>query len=432
MTPHAAIAIRRRLVFPLMAFLLVSSLDRVNISFAALDMNRALGLTASQYGFGAGILFAGFLLGQYPSVLLLQRVGIRRWLSGCAILWALGAAGVAFARTPLEFYLLRVTVGLAESGLAPGIVLYLSQFASDRQRARTFGLPMVAIPISVVIGSPLSAWLMTRGAPLGLMPWRAMLIAEAVPALLLGVTARFYFPDTPREAGWLSRQEVAELEADAAANLRTRVDNDWRVLRAPLVWIAAVLWFCLLSGSYGLIFWLPQVSKSLSGLSTQAVGWVNALPWLGAAIGMAWNATHSDRTGERIGHVAVPAAFAAVAVLLAWQLKSGPAALCALLVLGTGLGAAQGAFWALPTALLTPRTLAVAAVAINLLGSTGGLVMPHLIGYTLDAGGGYGAVSFLIAATLMLACALTLGIRVLSATSGHGMPEPDQCRSPGS
>jgi ACS family tartrate transporter-like MFS transporter len=430
MSPLVAIAIRRRLVLPLIAFLLLSSLDRVNISFAALAMNRELGLTASQYGFGAGILFAGFLLGQYPSVLLLQRVGMRRWLSGCAILWSLGAAGVAFARTPPEFYLLRVIVGLAESGLAPGIVLYLSQFATDRQRARTFGLPMVAIPISVVIGSPLSAWLMTSGAPASMAPWRAMLIAEALPALLLGIAARFYFPDTPHDAGWLSQQEIAELEAVAASNLRTRVENDWRVLRAPLVWIAAVLWFCLLSGSYGLIFWLPQVSKSLSGLSTQAIGWVNALPWLGAAIGMGWNAAHSDRTGERIGHVALPAAFAAVAVLLAWQFNSGSAALCALLVLGSGLGAAQGAFWALPTALLTPRTLAVAAVAINLLGSAGGLVVPHLIGYTLDAGGGYGGVSLLIAGTLMLACVLTLGMRLWPMR--YAVQEPDQCRSPGS
>lgn len=408
--------IRRRLVFPLMVFLLLSSLDRVNISFAAIDMNRVLGLTASQYGFGAGILFAGFLLGQYPSVLLLQRTGMRRWVSGCAILWALGAGGVAFVRTPLEFYVFRVIVGLAEGGLAPGIVLYLSQFATERQRARTFGLPMVAIPISVVIGSPISGWLMSVGAPWGLSPWRAMLLAEALPALLLGIAARAYFPDTPRDARWLSHEEVVELDARAAAKLSVRAANDWRILSTPLVWIAAVVWFCLLSGSYGVIFWLPQVTKSLSGLSTQAVGWLNALPWLGAAVGMWLNAAHSDRTGERFWHIAVPAAVAAVATLLAWRLRSGPAALGSLLVLGTGLGAAQGAFWALPTKLLTRETLAVAAVAINLLGSSGGLVMPHLIGYALDAGGGYAAASFLIAATLLLSAVLTIAVRVLPAS----------------
>src|ERR1700722_9080761 len=181
--------VRLRLALPVIVFMLLSSLDRVNISFAALQMNHELGFSPSQYGFGAGILFAGFLAGQYPSVLLLQRIGMRRWLSVCALLWGLCACGIAFIRTAFEFDSLRVLLGFAEGGLAPGIVLYLSQFATEQERATTFALPMLAIPLSLVIGSPISGWLMGIEAPFHLAAWRWMLIAEALPALLLGLLA---------------------------------------------------------------------------------------------------------------------------------------------------------------------------------------------------------------------------------------------------
>ncbi|HEV2703234.1 MAG TPA: MFS transporter, partial [Steroidobacteraceae bacterium] len=374
--------VRWRLVAPITLFLLLSSLDRVNISFAALGMNGALGLSPSQYGFGSGVLFVGFLAGQYPSVLLLQSWGMRRWLSACAILWGLSAGALAWVHTAPEFYLLRIVVGIAEAGLAPGVVLYLSQFTTVRQRAATFGVPMIAIPLSVALGSPLSAWLMSR-SPGGMAPWRWLLIAEALPTLIVGVVARFYFPDTPRAARSLNADQTRQLGLDAAADLCEAPGNDWRVLASSRVWIAAALWFCLLSGSYGVIFWLPQVIRALSHLDTVQIGFVNALPWVGAALGMYINSMHSDRSGERYHHVGVPALFAAGATLLAWQ-TSGAAALGALVLLGLGLGAAQGAFWALPTAILTRRTLAVAAVAINICGSAGGLVMPHLIGLSLQ------------------------------------------------
>jgi len=400
--------VRWRLVAPITLLLLLSSLDRVNISFAALGMNQALGLSAAQYGFGSGVLFVGFLAGQYPSVLLLQRLGMRRWLSGCAVVWALAAGGLAWVHSAPQFYLLRVLVGLAEAGLAPGVVLYLSQFTTERQRAATFGIPMIAIPLSVALGSPLSGWLMSAATPAGLAPWRWMLIAEAAPTLLLGIVARFYFPDAPRTAPWLSADQARQLDLAAAADLHAPAANDWRVLAAPKVWIAAALWFCLLSGSYGIIFWLPQVIRALHRLDTLQIGWINALPWLGAALGMYFNSLHSDRSGERHGHVAIPALIGAT--LLAWQ-GGGAAALGALVLLGLGLGAAQGAFWALPTAILNRRTLAVAAVAINICGSAGGLVMPHLIGIVMQRHPGPQGPSLLIAGVLAMAAVLVMVMR---------------------
>ncbi len=400
--------------------MLLSSLDRVNISFAALGMNSDLRLSPREYGFAAGVLFIGFLAGQYPSVLVLQRIGMHRWIAGCAVVWAICAGGIALVRTPLEFYVLRVFLGFAEGGLAPGIVLYLSRFATERQRATTFALPMLAIPLSIVVGSPISGWLLSIHPPLGIAPWRWMLLAEALPALLLGVAAWFYFPDTPQEAHWLTEAERRWLASNAAEGGPRPVANDWSVLRSPFVWVAAVLWFCLLSGAYGIMFWLPQIIKRLSGLDPIAVGWINALPWLGAMAGIYFNSAHSDKTGERFWHIALPAGVAAMAILAAWSAGPGPIALIALLLAGTGLGAAQGAFWALPTRMLTRSTLAVAAVAINIAGSSGGFVMPHLMGYALERGGGFGAPSALIAAMLAAGAVLVLSMRALgTARASH-------------
>ena len=424
-TPEALVRkIRWRLAMPTIVIMLLSSLDRVNISFAALQMNRELGFSATQYGFGAGILFVGFLAGQYPSVLLLQRIGMHRWVAVCAIAWGCCAAGIASVSTPLQFYGLRVLLGFAEGGLAPGIVLYLSRFATERERATTFALPMLAIPLSIVIGSPLSGFLMDMSHPWGLAPWRWMLIAEAVPAFVLGVIGWFYFPDRPSEAGWLSKEELRWLEANAANRDRANDRNDWGILRRPVIWAAALLWFCLLSGAYGIMFWLPQMIRQLSGLGPVQIGFVNALPWAGAMLGTYFNAVHSDRSGERFWHVAIPAFIAAAAILGAWALGAGVPGLIALFVAGASLGAAQGAFWAVPTALLTPRTFAVAAVAINIAGSSGGIVLPHLVGYVRDRSGSFAGPSVLIAGILLVAAVLVLSIKFAFVERFEGRSSP--------
>jgi MFS transporter, ACS family, tartrate transporter len=402
-----------RLALPTILFMLLSSLDRVNISFAALQMNKDLGFTPTQYGFGAGILFVGFLAGQFPSVLLLQRIGMRRWMALCAVMWACCAAGIAFVRSPPEFYVLRVLLGFAEGGLAPGIVLYLSQFATERERATTFALPMLAIPLSLVIGSPLSGWLMSMPAPLGLPSWRWMLIAEALPAMALGAAAWFYFPDRPEEARWLSAEQQGWLQRHAANRERPGQRNDWRILREPMIWASALLWFCLLSGAYGIMFWLPQMIRQMSGLTPLQIGFVNALPWLGAMIGTYYNSKHSDKTGERYLHISVPAVLSALAMLCALLLGPGIAGLMMLFLAGLGLGAAQGAFWALPTSALQPATFAVAAVAINVAGSSGGLVIPHLVGYVREQTGGFTGPTMLIAGILLIAAVLVSFIRRL-------------------
>lgn len=402
--PSLAAKVQWRLGLPAILFMLLSSLDRAAVSFAAHEMNADLGFTPTQYGLGAGILFVGFLAGQYPSVLLYQRVGMRRWIATCAAVWGLAAAAMAFMQTTTQFYALRIVLGVAEGGLAPGIVLYLSQFASARQRASTFALPMLAIPASIVVGGPLAGLLMEAGNPLELPGWRWMLLAVSLPTVALAALALAYFPDRPAEARWLAPDERAWLAANAV--VRQRETNDWSALRRPVVWLASLLWFLLLSGSYGLIFWLPQVVRSLTDVGPVALGMIGALPWVGVGIGMYWNSRHSDRTDERYWHTALPALLAAAALLAAWSAGPGPTAAVALFAMGLGLGGAQGTFWALPTRLLGPQAMAVGVVAINIAGSAGGLVMPHAMGVMREASGGFAGPTMLVVA--VLACAATL------------------------
>jgi ACS family tartrate transporter-like MFS transporter len=254
-----------------------------------------------------------------------------------------------------------------------------------------------------------------------------MFLAEAVPTVLLGVAALFWFADTPAEARWLAPAQRDWLAAHAARRAGPGADraaSDWRSLREPLVWLSGLLWFCLLSGAYGLIFWLPQVVASLTDLNPLQIGFVGALPWVGVALGMAFNSAHSDRTGERYWHVALPALLAALALLAAWLQGPGFVALVALLLVGLGLGSAQGAFWALPTALLQPAALTVSVVTINIAGSAGGLVMPHLMGYARERSGGYAAPTLLVVAVLLFAALLVAVIsRIPAAPAVRRSPE---------
>jgi MFS transporter, ACS family, tartrate transporter len=407
-----AAQVHLRLALPCILFMLMSSLDRANISFAASAMNAELGFTPTQYGFGAGILFAGFLAGQYPSLYLFQRIGFRAWICTCALLWGFSAAALGFIQTHAQFYVLRVLIGVAEGGLAPGIVLYLSQFATERERATTFTLPALAIPASVIIGAPLSGWLLELQHGLSMSGWRFMLLAEAVPTIIFGLLAPLYFPNTPAQARFLDDGQRAWLAANAAQRADRPRTNDWSVLRTPIVVLAGLLWFCLLCGSYGVIFWLPQIIQSLTGFSPLIIGLIGALPWIGVALGMYFNARHSDRTGERYWHVAVPAVVAAAALLTAWQMGPGLAAMVLLLVAGLGLGSAQGGFWAIPTQLLKPASFSVAVVGINILGSAGGFVMPQLMGIARERSGGFTAPTLLVVSVLLLAVLLVAAIRV--------------------
>ena len=415
---EAAAIIRRtrwRLLTPLLALLFLSTVDRANISFAALQMNAELGLTAETYGFGVGIFFVGYILIQWPSLWLLQRIGMRRWVFACAGLWGVAATGLAFVQSAESFYALRLLLGVAEGGFAPGVMFYLSQWIPARSRAGAISTFMLAVPFSAIVGGPLAGWLMSVDNPLHWPGWRWMLLIEGAPTLLLSIAALRLLPDTPRDARWLSPDEQRWLDDEMARERAEQVSRS--SARLPLgngnLWIASVCWFGLMAGANGLLYWLPQILKHLSaGSSDLQIGLLTALPWLAVAAGMVLNARHSDRKQERHWHVGLAALLAAVFIALAPLLSTGAWAMLALVLAGLAMGAAQGTFWTLPPLFLGPAGLAAGFALINMCGNLAGLVIPAFIGWVRVRTGSFDGPVYALAGLSLLAAGAVALLRI--------------------
>ena len=407
-----------RLIAPLTFLTFLNSLDRVNVSFAALQMNPQLGLTPEKYGFGVGLFFVGYLAFQFPHTAWLRRVGARRWIFLTVLSWGVIASAMAFIQDELHFYVLRVLLGFAEAGFAPGIVFIMSQWVPRRFRASAIAGSMLAIPISIVFGGPLSGWLMTFDVA-GMPGWRFMFLVEGGITLLVALATPLYFTDNPGQVRWLAASEHAwlaeELERDRLANEREAAGASavsFRdVLGSGRVWAAAGVWFSLMCGAYGIIYWLPQVIKQISGRSDFQVTLLSALPWAALGAGMLVNAWHSDKTQERYWHVGLPSLLAAAGLALGANLSSPPLALLFLCAGAFGLGSAQGAFWAIPTSFLSRAVAGSGITLINLLGSSGGLVAPPAIGWLRARAGSFGLSVYALAVVLVLGAALLIVIR---------------------
>jgi ACS family tartrate transporter-like MFS transporter len=408
-----AAQVRLRILLPCALLLFVSSIDRANMSFAAAHLNRDLGLSPSAFGFAAGIFFIGYLLAQFPSVALLGRVGMHRWAAAIALLWGLAAAGMAFVNSAGQLYALRLLLGIAEAGLAPGIMIYLNEWGSERSRASMVAIPLAAIPMSLVIGGPLSGLLLDSANPFGLADWRWMFLAEGVPAIILAGIAFAYFPDHPRAASWLDNDERAFLEhAVGTEEEETALTiSRWAIFANGKAWLCAAIWFCVLAGNYGVIFWLPQVISSKAGLSATAIGFLVALPWLANVVAILWNAKASDQAGERYLRIAIPAIIAGAALLAAIVAGKSIVAIALLIVLGAALGAALSPFWALPRRLLPPGQLAFGITLINILGSLSGLIIPVVIGAARQRFSSFTIPMAILASIMILAALLAISAR---------------------
>lgn len=376
---------RKRVLIPIVVLIVLSSLDRVNISFAALQMNADLGLAPEAYGLAVGLFFVGYLLCQFPSTWILTQVGAKRWITGSVVLWGSVATAMAFVQTAEQLYFLRFLLGCAESGFAPGIVYYCSTWMPARYRANTIAITMLAIPISVIIGGPLCGWLMRANNPLDMPGWRWMLLMEGIATVVMGIAAYFIFVDKPQHARWLTSPEKdwieRELDAQAPAPPKATGRNAFAgVILDSRTWLAAIVWCTTLIGANGLIFWLPQVIKEMSSLSDFAIGVCSALPWVGVAIGMVGNSWHSDLKQERYRHVAIALSIGTVALFLASVVSQGALALFLLFIGGIGLGGAQGVFWSIPTSFLQRSVAAAGITLINLIGNFGSLLGPYVIG----------------------------------------------------
>ncbi len=417
-------------LIPFMTLLyFVAFLDRVNIGFAALTMNADLGLTPRMFGFASGIFFIGYVIFEVPSNIVMERVGARLWIARIMITWGLLSAGTAFVSTPTSLYVLRFLLGVAEAGFFPGMILYLTYWFPATWRARILSAFMVALPVSNVIGSPVSTALLSVEAQ-GLHGWQWMFLIEGIPAVLCGFAVLLFMRDGPAKASWLSDAEKQWLQGELAREHMVHgatSHSSLSALRSPRVWLFGLIYFGMLVGMYGFGFWLPQIVKGLGNLSNFEVGLATALPYAAAALTMFLWGRHSDRTGERTWHIALPAFVGAVGLALSAYWGGTPVlALAALCLSAMGCYSALPVFWTLPTSMLVGGAAAAGIALVNSIGNTGGFLGPTLVGYVTDATGRYAAALWTLAAFVGISgvgvLALAPHTRALVATAESPRP----------
>ncbi len=396
----------------------VAFIDRVNIGFAAFTMNKAAHLTPEAFGLGAGIFFLGYFLCEIPSNLILQRVGARRWIARVMISWSLISGAMIFVRGPVSFYLLRFLLGVAEAGFFPGIILYLGTWFPQRRRAVVTGWFMAAAPASTALGSLLSGALVQINSFAGLAGWQLMFLSEAVPAFLLGFVVLRFLTECPREAVWLPKTErewlARTMEGERKASAAVSHDTVWRGLMDARVILLCIVYFGTSAGFYTLGIWAPQIVKQ-HGLSTTQVSLATAAPAAIAVLAMLLWARHSDRTGERRWHIALPCALAAAGFLLAAAGGGLWTILAALTLMNMGIGASKPPLWSMPTLFLAGPAAAAGLAAINSVGNLGGFAGPSLIGWLRGQSGEFTYGLMFIAALLLGSAGLSLAI----ARPGH-------------
>jgi ACS family tartrate transporter-like MFS transporter len=408
---------RWRLVPYLLLLYVIAWLDRVNIGFAALQMNADMGFSSAVYGFGAGIFFLGYALFEVPSNLILARVGARRWIARIMVTWGLISVLMMFVQGKWSFYVLRFALGVAEAGFLPGIIYYLSQWFPKAERARAVSWFMIGIPLSTVIGGPIAGALLQLDGLHGLQGWQWLFLIEGLPAVLLGFVTWFLLPDTPRDVRWLSdaekEQVIARLDAERRATESRHAASGSLLLALthPTVWLLCVVLFCCQTGSYGLNLWIPQIVKGLSAESDLVVGFISAIPYIGATFAMLWLGASSDRTGERFLHVAIPSFIGAAGFVASAFLLSPLPGMIALTIAAMGDLATRGPFWALPPRFLSGSALAAGIALINTVGSLGGFVGPTMVGYVREVTGGFTGGLLFLAGLLVVAALGTLVLR---------------------
>jgi ACS family tartrate transporter-like MFS transporter len=400
-----------RIVPFVMLLYFVAFIDRVNIGFAALTMNKDIGLTSSVFGFGAGIFFWGYFLFEVPSNLALDRFGARIWIARVMISWGLVSGMMAFVNGPISFYALRFLLGAAEAGFFPGIILYLSYWFPARQRAAVTALFMAAAPLSTVLGSPVSGALLELDGLLGFKGWQWLFLVEALPAVLLGFAVLAFMTDRPEQAKWLADDErnwlVRTMNAEVTSKAATASHSIWHGLADIRVLALALVYFGTSAGLYTLGVWAPQIIKQF-GLSSLEVGFLNALPPTVAVVVMILWARNSDRTGERTWHVVLACLLAAIGLGLAGMATSVMAVLAALTLVNIGISSSKPPLWSMPTLFLSGPAAAAGIATINSIGNLGGFVGPAMIGWIKDRTGSFEGGLYFVGALLVLSAVLTL------------------------
>ncbi len=368
-------------------------LDRVNVGFAALQMNKALGLTGAAFGLGGGIFFVGYFLAEIPSNLILERVGARIWIARILLTWGIISALTAFVWNEWSFFGIRFLLGIAEAGYYPGIILFLTWWFPSAYRSRMIALFMTAIPVAVITGSWASGYILGMDGIWGLSGWQWLFVIEALPAIVLGVIVYFRLTDRPEHAHWLTEPQrewlSGRLAAERAQRESIRHFALGETLRNPRVWALTLVYFGQNVTGYGFVLFLPQIVKQF-GLTNVQTGFVSALPFIGTLVGIFLWARASDRTGARSGMCGASLLISAVLLMSCLLLQSSPIATMAVLILfQVAASGIAPTFWPLPCAMLTGSAAAGGIALINSVGNLGGFLGPYVMGLVQDATGSF-------------------------------------------
>jgi len=415
--------LRGRLLPFLFVLYIVAFLDRINIGFAALTMNQELGIRSQQFGLLAGIFFVGYFLFEIPSNLLLHKVGARVWIARILLTWGVVAVLTGMVHSVVQLYVLRFLLGVAEAGFFPGMILYLTYWFRQREQAQTLALFLTGLPVTSIVGAPLSGLILDHVHWLGISSWRWLLVLEGIPAVLCGVLTYFLLPSRPAEAKFLTGEEkewlLAELQREEEQKRGAHPVSALQALGHGRVWHLAGTYFALMIGLYSMSFWMPQTVKALSGrYSNSVVGVLVMVPYLAGLLGMLLVSWSSDRRGERRYHTAIPVVAGGLALTLLGTTRSPFFSMVLLALVIVGIYSFLGPFWSMPSEFLTGFSAASGIAFINSVGNLGGIVGPWAIGAISQtkwgANGGFAVVGVSLLAGAGLVLLLPKDTRVLA------------------
>jgi len=413
--------ISQRLIPFLFLLYVIAWLDRVNVGFAALQMNSDLKFSSAAFGFGSGIFFAGYCLFEVPSNIILERVGARLWIARIMVSWGLISAGMMFVRTPATFCVLRFLLGVAEAGFFPGVVYYLSLWYPARERARAIAGFMAAIPVTGLIGGPLSGALLGLDGYWGLKGWQWLFLLEGLPAIILGIVTAFYLTDRPELASWLRADErdwlISELTRERQASPAQHLILE--ALTNGTVWLLGIIFLLVAAGFYGYSFWSPLIVQSLFRIGNLGVGLILGGISAITILCMLLNSAHSDRTNERRIHIAVPLSLMGVGFLACAILHQPILLIAALALVPIGHCSSYGPFWSMPTHFLTGQAAASGVALVATIASVGGFLGPALIGYLKNRTETHTTAFILLGVAALIAGLLSLSLRNSTVLRGQ-------------
>lgn len=406
-----------RKLIPFLALIyVVAYIDRSVVGFAKLHMNAAVGIGDAAYGLGAGLFFIGYFLCEVPSNLALERFGARRWFARILFTWGVITMAMALVSGPTSFYVLRFLLGAAEAGLYPGILYFLTKWFPVRHRARIIGLLVLAQPVALIITGPIAGWLLSVPGPFGLSSWQTLFVLSGLPATLLCLPTLRILPESPAQAAWLAPADRAwierELAADQTAYALKSHGNPLKALKDIRVLLLALLFLPFPLSIYGLSLWLPTIIKQF-GVSDATTGLLSAVPYLFAVVGLYLVPRHSDRKGERYGHIAVVSALAALTMAASAWCQAPALQFFFICLTAFSIYSIQAVVWALPGQFLTGASAAVGIATINSLANLGGYFGPYGIGVIKDATGSLAAGLYFLAVMLLFAVFMTFVVRAV-------------------